>query len=391
VVQRGLGWAAKLGMMGGRAIRQDWTKVLRRGDQALRARLAKSGSARFGPSVQSNALRDAEPEIGVASDVLTDAAVLPALDATGTTVPPAPTDAVSTVAAPLARLDDANGEEVSTPAVAGPLPNVFAQLTVGDRITQPLFYRDRTLMFAALLVIGMALSGAVATLRFSAVPAEEPASSEDEKRGQVEKSETITVELVEAPDGASRSKVSKEGEDAPAAAPPPVEPTEAAPPGPPEPEERQAEAARKPEQKAEAPVQKPLTVDDFDVSMADYAKAVDEAQAERQRRKTQPVRSAQASRIAGAAPEGKQSAYVKAVLAVVAKNKPQLYISKGEVYVQFVLTRGGQIGALKVIETSGDPLLDQIAVNAIKVLKFPAPPVDVSPNDLNYVIHYVMR
>lgn len=365
--------------------------MLRRGDQALRARLAKSASARVGPSVPANALRDAEPEMVAARDVLVGATAAAALDETGSAASLALPDSVSRVATPLDELDATRDDAVVSPKVGAPLPHIFAQLTVGERTTQPLLYRDRTLLIAALLVLGMALSSVVATMRFSGVPVEQNASTEDEKRGQVEKSETITVELVEAPDGASRSKVSQDGETAPAAPPPPVEPKEAAPPGPPEPEEKQAEAEKKPELKAEKPAEKPLTVDDFDVSMADYAKAIDEAQAERQRRKTQPVRSAQASRIAGAAPEGKQSAYVKAVLAVVAKNKPQLYLSRGEVYVQFVLTRGGEIAALKVVQTSGDPLLDQIALNAIKVLKFPAPPVDVSPNDLNYVIHYVMR
>ena len=125
--------------------------------------------------------------------------------------------------------------------------------------------------------------------------------------------------------------------------------------------------------------------------MADYARAIDQAQAERQRRKSQPPPPSQSSRVAGAAPEGKQSPYVKAVLAVVAKNKPQLYINKGEVFIQFVLGRGGQIVALKVAQSSGDPLLDTIALNAIKGLKFPTPPADVTAGDLNYMIHYVMH
>lgn len=403
MLRRTLYCASKQGIRGASAIREEWTKVLRRGDQALRARLAKAASAGPGQSAPEAPTLAAGPEHAsaeVASAVIpAEAANADAVnvepagaepstgepDVVETATPPDAVPSTGLLAATLAESSDGPG------AVPQPLPNIFAQLTVGDRIIQPLTYRDRTLRIAVILILVLALSSAVATIRLSDDPPDQQASQDQEKRGQVEKSETITVELVEAPDAASRSKVSLAGEDAPVAPPPPVEPKEPAPPGPPEPEDKKAEPEKKPQQKAEKPEQKPLTVDDFDVSMADYAKAIDEAQAERQRRKTEPPRSAQASRLAGAAPEGKQSPYVKAVLAVVAKNKPQLYITKGEVYVQFVLTRAGQIGALKVVQSSGDPLLDQIALNAIKVLKFPAPPADVNPSDLNYLIHYVMH
>lgn len=314
--------------------------------------------------------------------------------------PPAESTAESKAAEAPAASADATQE---TPAPSGPtpvpatpdavpsapLPHLFAQLSTGDRILQPLLYRDRTLLIALGILAFLSLSTVVATIPFGDEPPEQ--SAEQEKRGQVEKSETITVELVEEPDAQSKSKISQMGENAPIAPPTPPTPDEPSPPTPPEPDEKPAEPVKKPEpQKAEKPAQKPLTIDDFDVTMNDYAKAVDQAQEQRRRQKAQQQTS-QPPRIGGAAPQGQQSPYVKSVLAIVASHKPQVYMNKGDVYVQFILNMSGQIAAIKVIQTSGDKLLDQIALDSLKVLKFPVPPPNVNPNDLNYVIHYVMH
>lgn len=313
---------------------------------------------------------------------------------------PAEASEPSKVAETSAALIDATqakpptAEPVSAPSTpdaipAAPLPHLFAQLSTGDRIVQPLLYRDRTFLIALGLIVFLSLSTAVATIPFGDEPPEQSASQE--RRGQVEKTETITVELVEEPDARSKLKLSQMGEDAPVA--PSTEPTpdQATIPTPPEPDEKPAEPEKKQEpQKAEKPAQKPLTVDDFDVTMNDYAKAVDQAQEQRRKQKAQQ-QTIQNSRIGGAAPQGQQSPYVKSVLAIVAAHKPKLYLSKGDVYVQFILNTSGQIAAIKVVQSSGDKLLDQIALDSLKVLKFPVPPPNVNPNDLNYVIHYVMH
>ena len=267
-----------------------------------------------------------------------------------------------------------------------PLPHLFAELTTGDRIVQPSLYRDRTLLIALGIMAFLLLSTALATIPFGDEPPQQ--SADQEKRGQVEKSDTVTVELVENPDAHSKSKLSQIGENAPVAPPTEPAPDQPTPPTPPEPDPKPPQPDKKPQpQKADKPAEKPLTIDDFDVTMNDYAKAVDQAQEQRRLQR----QTTQKSRVAGAAPQGQQSAYVKSVLAVVAAHKPQVYISKGDVYVQFVLNMSGQIAGIRVVESSGDKLLDQIALDSLKVLKFPVPPPNVNPNDLNYMIHYVMH
>ena len=373
------------------AIRQDWTRVLRRGEEAIRERLARppvSQGSNAAPAVAPVPPADAASPEAEARDVI-GGAEPPAESAAASQVAEAPTAPADVTQETPAPAGPAPVPSTPDAAPSAPIPHLFAQLSTGDRIVQPLLYRDRTLLIALGILAFLSLSTVVATIPFGDEPPEQ--SAEQEKRGQVEKSETITVELVEEPDAQSKSKISQMGENAPVAPPTPPTPDEPSPPTPPEPEDKPAEPVKKPEpQKAEKPAQKPLTIDDFDVTMNDYAKAVDQAQEERRRQKAQQQTS-QAPRIGGAAPQGQQSPYVKSVLAVVASHKPQVYINKGDVYVQFILNTSGQIAAIKVVQTSGDKLLDQIALDSLKVLKFPVPPPNVNPNDLNYVIHYVMH
>jgi TonB family protein len=362
-------------------IREDWTKVLRRGEEALRERLARPAVPR-----DSEAVATVDPAL-VTDLVTPEEAPIPAMvaePATEIIAPAVPADAAAAVTSD----EPTPSPEVASEATAErpPLPHLFAELSTGDRITQPLLYRDRTFLIALGIVAFLSLSSAVAIIPFGDEPPQQ--SADQEKRGQVEKSETVTVELVENPDAHAKTKLSQMGENAPVA--PPVEPApdQPTPPTPPEPEPKPPEPDKKPQpQKADKPAEKPLTIDDFDVTMKDYAKAVDQAQEQRRLQR----QTTQKSRVAGAAPQGQQSAYVKSVLAVVAAHKPQVYISKGDVYVQFVLNMSGQIAGIRVVESSGDKLLDQIALDSLKVLKFPVPPPNVNPNDLNYMIHYVMH
>ena len=118
-------------------------------------------------------------------------------------------------------------------------------------------------------------------------------------------------------------------------------------------------------------------------------RATERAQAER-RRRSDP-RSAEAQRIKGAAAQGTQSAYSKSVTTALARNKPKAYLSRGSVYVQFELTMSGALRYVRVVQSSGDPLLDQTGIDAIKKTSFPAPPPDVDPRDLRYTIHYVFN
>jgi TonB family protein len=274
-------------------------------------------------------------------------------------------------------------------------PGPFAQLIADTRILLPTIDRDRTFYFALAIVVALHLAAFVATYRFGA------SALDRDRRGQVETSQTVTVELVEAPDAASTSKVSRAGETAPPT--PPIEQPAEDPPQPPMPEqvEQQPQEAQpprpeppqpeppKPKVSAQKPPppEPPLSLEGFDVSMNDYAAAVDRQIAQR---KANP-RKADPSRIAGAAASGYQSAYGKSVIAALGKTKPQLAVAGGEIIIQFMLTRAGDIGYLRVVQSSKDKLLDQMAVDWIKRTKFAVPPPGLDEQELKYQIHWVVE
>ncbi len=304
---------------------------------------------------------------------------------------------------------DAAGHSVET-GPTSELTGPPTELSAAVRILPAVVDRDRTFLIALGLVL-LIHAGFVAGTLYRPAPSAGDAAQdqEQERRGQVEVSETITVELVEEPDGSSKSKLSQIGADAPPAPQAEPQPEPPSPPVeaqdvPPELKDQPKEQA-KPQEQAK-PAEQPkraeqlkrtpppdaapeLSPDDFDTTMTAYAEAVERAQAER-RRQADP-RSAEAQRIKGAAAQGKQSAYSKSVTTALAKNKPKGYLTRGGVYVQFELTMTGALRYVRVVQSSGDPLLDQTGVDAVKKTPFPVPPADVDPRDLRYTIHYVFN
>lgn len=280
---------------------------------------------------------------------------------------------------------------------ADPITDPAGTLTASFRILPPEVERDITLLIALGLVLFLNLSFVAAS--FDLIPlgqAPDP-DREKERRGQVEKSEVVTVELVEEPDPESRSKLSRIGADAPPAPPaeeqPPAEETPPAEQQQPQPDKAQVERPEpkpaKPERQRSEPRDpgRELSIADFDVTMDAYKEAVERAEA--RRKLTPQQRAAEQQRIGGAAPQGTQSAYSKSVTTALAKNKPRTYLTRGEVYIRFQLNRDGSIQYIRVLQSSGDPLMDQTGIEAIRKTTFPPAPPDVDPRDLSYTIHFV--
>ncbi len=269
-----------------------------------------------------------------------------------------------------------------------------SRLLADDRIQHSQLPPDRTFWFALAIVAVLHLGVVVASIRFGI------GAPDLDQRGQVDASRTVTVELVEAPDPAAELKRSQLGDDAPPAAAQeaqrevtPQEEVRAEVERPPEkleePKPEPKSATKPPPKPTEKP---PPDLEGIDVTMDAYAAAVD-AQAARRRQERQDAQrpSAERQRLLGAGAQGKQSAYAKSVIEALAKTKPQIYLTKGQVHVAFELTLAGQIKFVKVIQSSRDPLMDDLAVSAIKRAKFTVPPPDVQPRDLSYVIHYTFE
>ena len=287
--------------------------------------------------------------------------------------------------------------EVAPSGIPPPLPlppaAIAGDLTAGPRLFTGTLQRDRTALFAlGIIVTFVFVHVASRLIGIDLLPA--PSAEQMDARGQVDDPKTVTVELVEAPDANSSSRHSQAGEKAP-----PAPPTPETPPTPEAQETLQKDAEKpKPEKpdkpvktaKAEEPALEQLRPEDFDVTMDSYAKAVEKAQEERKRQKAAP-RPSEAAELAGAAPKGQQSPYAKSVIAALSKTKPKVYVTRGEVFVQFTLTMAGQIASVEVLRSSHDPLIDQMAINAIKTAKYPVPTPGVDPRDLHYMIHYVFE
>jgi TonB family protein len=268
------------------------------------------------------------------------------------------------------------------------------QLLADGRVLGSQLPPDRTFWFALAIVAMLHLGVVVASIRFGI------GAPDLDQRGQVENARTVTVELVEAPDAASDLKRSQLGDDTPPA--PAQEPQQEVLPQ----EAARAEPERTPEKPPETmeppkpetksvtkPSEKPPpNLEGIDVTMDAYAAAVD-AQVARQRQERRDASrpSAERQRVLGAGAQGKQSEYAKSVIAALAKTKPQLSLTKGDVHVAFELTPAGQIKFIKILQSSRDRFIDDLAVSAIQRAKFSVPPPGVEPRDLSYVIHYTFE
>ena len=375
--------------------------MLARGEDAIRQRLARLSP----PAVSNTAsqvagvgevLRPAgPPDVSPVAPVPSEAAAPAGAAAPEPYVPPIPVAALDTAEGvvpvdPL--LPGAVSASVEHPPVAPALP--FATLTTFDRILAPSKQRDRTFFIALGIVFGLHFIALVGALELGErVP--DLARSDD--RGQVDKSTTVEVEFVEAPsETAAKKEASQQGEKVQPTPPvPQVQPQEA------QPEQQEVKEAKaepvpdkpdKPKER-EKPKEKPLSIDDFDVSMADYAKAVERAEAQRKqdKKEQQVARPHERAEDFSAGRAGRHTPYSTATLAMLSRTKPELFITRGQVYVRFELDRAGKVKWLQVLKSSNDTLLDSTIVDWLKRAKYEVPPPDATMDDLVYDINFTVR
>ena len=335
-------------------------------------------------------MRQGEEAIRARLDARPRAAELVGVANAGSTAELAGPAAIPPTAPEIVTVEPLDPTETFAPVAA------FSSIAI-DRIWFPTVERDRTIWFALGIVVFLQLGTVATWIEGGFAPDQGPPS---QQLGQVEKSKTIEVEFVEAPHEDADRKPSQQGEDV---APMPRGPDQPAQEAQPEVKEAKAEPETQPDKPPEKPTEKPpekqkpkdkpLSVDDFDVSMNDYAKAVERAQAQRKqdRQDQQLARSSERPREFGSAPVGKQSAYTKATLAMLSRTKPDLFITRGQVYVRFELDRTGKVRLLEVLKSSGDSLLDSTIVDWLKRAKYELPPPDATLEDLTYDIHFTVR
>ncbi len=278
------------------------------------------------------------------------------------------------------------------------------------------------------------------------------------RRGQVDDQTSVSVELVEAPDEAANAVHDRAGLDQPtvpgpvsppapppspeappapappepAARPSPSEtvPAEARPtPAPPEPAPEASQpppaatpaeaepvaplrptqapdevAPPRPEAPAETPPAQPKVRDRLadslgvDLTMKDYAAALDAEEARRKRERAerraapQPPQTAMisgASRLRGQPSSGRSDAYSRSVIAALLRSKPPPFALRGSVMVSFEISQSGGLVYVRVLDSSGNKAMDAEAVAAIRRARFEPPPAGKSRADLTYIIHYI--
>ena len=355
------------------AIRDELTSVLRRGDVAIRVRLARAAAA-------AAALR----------------APVEADEAPGAPALATPPELVPAATA-VAMLDAA------VPAVTG--ESVNSELTASARIDLPGRERDPTFFYALAIVALFHLAALAGTVELDG-----QLQRDRDRQGQDGAPQSIAVELVEAPDAKAQTKEAQIGKKNVQPAPLPVE--QPPPQPPPQREQKQqtpvepVKAEPTPDKPVEKPVEKARADDGPDPVKDPADKEAEKEVAElpketprEARDKVDPAEAVppspppqpEASERLGAAPPGKESAYGKEVIARLAKTKPQLWVRRAEIEVAFLLTPMGDIKLIKIVKSSNDPVFDDVVVEWIKRAKFPHPPANPKPEDLAHFVRYTIQ
>jgi periplasmic protein TonB len=92
------------------------------------------------------------------------------------------------------------------------------------------------------------------------------------------------------------------------------------------------------------------------------------------------------------ASRGSILSYAAGIRAKVARNKPSRLGCRGEVQVSFGVTPSGELGYATLVQSSGNPKLDEAAIEAIRrSAPFGPPPADAAPSQLRFSIPFYFR
>jgi protein TonB len=84
-------------------------------------------------------------------------------------------------------------------------------------------------------------------------------------------------------------------------------------------------------------------------------------------------------------------AYASSVSKVLDRQKPRSRGVKGLVRIQFTVDAGGRPSAPLVLASSGSPRLDDMVIEAVSRMKFPAPPPQMSPRQRTFTVPFAFR
>lgn len=101
--------------------------------------------------------------------------------------------------------------------------------------------------------------------------------------------------------------------------------------------------------------------------------------------------SAGLARPAGITRSGENDEFGRGVIRALRKTMPPGGPQQGQVTVRFLLSDYGNLAELRLERSSGDPLLDQNVMFAVKQSSFPFPPPKAPPVDRTFLVTYIYR
>lgn len=101
-------------------------------------------------------------------------------------------------------------------------------------------------------------------------------------------------------------------------------------------------------------------------------------------------RSAAATRPQGITRSGENDEFGRGVIRALRKTLPPSDLH-GRVMVRLVLNDNGNLQDVRVVSGSGEPLLDQSVVFAVRQSSFPIPPAGSTPADRTFLVTYIYR
>lgn len=99
--------------------------------------------------------------------------------------------------------------------------------------------------------------------------------------------------------------------------------------------------------------------------------------------------SAAFSRPAGITRSGENDEFGRGVIRALRKSMPDPGPMRGRVTVRFLLSNDGNLIEVHLVRSSGDPMLDQSVMFAVKQSSFPFPPRNASLVDRTFLVTYI--
>jgi protein TonB len=97
------------------------------------------------------------------------------------------------------------------------------------------------------------------------------------------------------------------------------------------------------------------------------------------------------TRPAGITRSGENDEFGRGVIRALRRTMPDLDSERGSVTVRLLLSQDGNLVEVQLVRSSGNPIMDQNVMFAVRQSNFPFPPPNAPPVDRTFVVTYIYR